>query len=215
MQWRWKIAQAAEIRWWQQYLRGKDPAAYLDWKKNYWERLLSRLAQRPAPADTVLDVGCGPAGIYLALPEQKIHAVDPLLGQYQEKLSVFRPALFPHCQFFTVPFESFKEPTCYDWVFCMNAINHVADFEGSLKKLLDYLQPDGTLVLSIDVHKYGWVKWLLRRLPTDILHPHQHSLEDYRALIGELGGDIVQEVCYKPGVIFDYYLLVVRNKKGG
>jgi len=213
MQWRWKIAQAAEIRWWQGYLRRKDPTAYLIWKKNYWEQLLNSLEQRPAPGATVLDVGCGPAGIYLALTAQNIHAVDPLLAQYEEKLPVFRPEHFPHCQFFAQPFESFNQETCYEWVFCMNAINHVADFEGSLNKLFAYLQPNGRLVLSIDVHKYQWVKQVLRRLPTDILHPHQHSLEDYRRLIQQQGGLIQQAICYQPGRIFDYFLLTIKKQE--
>ena len=33
MKWRWKIAQAAEIKWWKQYLKKQTPAEYLKNKR--------------------------------------------------------------------------------------------------------------------------------------------------------------------------------------
>ena len=37
---RWRLAQAAEIRWWRRYLRRRDKAKYLEAKRRYWRRVL-------------------------------------------------------------------------------------------------------------------------------------------------------------------------------
>ena len=43
MTFRWKIAQAAEIRWWQRYLKNKPTADYAVWKTDYWQILLAEI----------------------------------------------------------------------------------------------------------------------------------------------------------------------------
>jgi 2-polyprenyl-6-hydroxyphenyl methylase/3-demethylubiquinone-9 3-methyltransferase len=94
MKLRWQIAQAAEIRWWKSYLKKKDTTAYRTWKTAYWKQLLSELHEQPSPDTRCLDAGCGPAGIFLALEQQRVYAIDPLLDQYQQ-LPHFQPARSP------------------------------------------------------------------------------------------------------------------------
>ena len=43
--WKWRLAQALEIRWWKRYLTGKDKTAYYDWKRTYWSNTLLELLQ--------------------------------------------------------------------------------------------------------------------------------------------------------------------------
>ena len=77
----WKIAQSAELKWWKQYLRGKSITDYKTDKIQYWNTLLTGIQQHLPQLvnQRVLDAGCGPSGIFMALDKSKIHAIDPLL----------------------------------------------------------------------------------------------------------------------------------------
>ncbi|MEM6726326.1 MAG: class I SAM-dependent methyltransferase [Bacteroidota bacterium] len=80
--WRWRLAQAAEIRWWQRYLRKKEPESYLSWKRDYWENFLEKIQCIVPSQAHILDAGCGPAGIFTIFPENQVTAIDPLLYHY-------------------------------------------------------------------------------------------------------------------------------------
>ena len=108
MQLRWQIAQFFEMRWWRRYLSGKEKDAYLDWKKNYWRALLDRLDLSIPNGATVLDAGCGPAGIFTVLPTNKVDALDPLLDQYERHLPHFRKSDYPQVHFICAPLEQFE-----------------------------------------------------------------------------------------------------------
>jgi 2-polyprenyl-6-hydroxyphenyl methylase/3-demethylubiquinone-9 3-methyltransferase len=205
---RWRIAQAAEIRWWQFYLHRRDPAAYLNAKRAYWRRVLRAAGVSVPGGAAVLDAGCGPAGIFLVLDHCRVDAVDPLLEQYEARLPHFSRSAFPWVRFHTGLLEQFDAPAAYDYVFCLNALNHVADLELAADRLLRALRPGGTLVLSVDAHRHALLKPLFRALPGDILHPHQHGLADYRSLLESRSCCIRRTVRLKRGRIFDYWLLV-------
>jgi SAM-dependent methyltransferase len=211
---RWQIAQFFEIRWWQRYLGGRDKTAYLTWKKNYWQQFLAQANLAPRAGERVLDAGCGPAGIFSVLTAQRVDALDPLLDLYAAKLPHFSPTDYPHVRFFCQTLETFFPDNQYDTVFCLNAINHVADLADSLDRLVALTRRGGTLAVSIDAHKYKIAKRALRFLPGDILHPHQFDLEEYRAMLTARGCALRREVLLKKGGLFDYWLLVfeVKNK---
>lgn len=206
---RWKLAQAAEIRWWRAYLRGKDPEEYLRLKAEYWRRVLKAAGFVPEPGALVLDAGCGPAGVFMILDEQEVHAVDPLLEAYRSSLPHFEPSRYSHVRFFNQPLESFQPPVLYDAIFCFNAINHVANLGKSLDVLAGALKPGGLLLLSVDVHKHAFLKKVFQWLPGDVLHPHQHGLGEYRGMLEGRGLEVERAVRIKRGFIFDYYLMVV------
>ncbi len=205
---RWKIAQAAEIRWWKRYLSGKPTVEYLDWKRNYWLNLLQQTAVELQPGTSVLDVGCGPAGLYMVLNRQEVDAVDPLLDRYEGELPHFRKKQYPHVRFFSQPFEQFDQQKQYDTVFCLNAINHVADLGLCVDRLVGYTRPGGQLVVSVDAHNWRFFKWLFGHVPGDVLHPHQHSLEEYQRFFVNRGVSVQQCVCVKREMLFSYYVLV-------
>lgn len=208
---KWRIAQAAEIRWWRRYLGRKDPGVYRRQKEAYWKKVLERTGVAPAPRDRVLDAGCGPAGIFLLLQEQQVDAIDPLLEAYGRQLPYFSPADYPWVQFETRRLEDLKVTAVYDAVFCLNAINHVADLEIALDRLLAAARPGAPVVISVDVHRSSFLKKLFRLLPGDVLHPHQHSLDDYLARLSHRGCHIRKVERLKPGHIFDYYLIVAER----
>lgn len=182
---KWKLAQKAELIWWKRYLNPKDKDNYYNWKKNYWKGVMEKLPSsfQPKVNQTVLDAGCGPAGIFTIFPENKVVAFDPLMNQYKQDLLNFMPEDFPNVEFIDAPLEAFQYDQQFDFVFCMNAINHVADIQLAFKKLVEQVKPGGYLVVTIDAHNYSFYKHLFRMLPGDILHPHQYNLEEYNQFL--------------------------------
>ena len=213
MRLRWKIAQAAEIRWWQKYLKGKPKADYLDWKRKYWNDLLQKLDIRLTAGETNLDAGCGPAGVFIVLNQNKVDALDPLLDQYESKLAHFHKGDYPWTRFFHQPLEDFSPTEPYDKVFCFNAINHVADLDLCFDKLVESTSNGGQLIVSIDAHNISFFKHLFRIAPGDILHPHQFDLEEYKAMLEKRGCVIEQELKAGEGFFFDYYVLVAKKRE--
>lgn len=210
---RWRIAQFLEVKWWKRYLSDKEPAAYLQWKKDYWNALLQELTALPLSAgNKILDAGCGPAGVFIALDAYEVKAIDPLLHQYKE-LSHFQPDQYPTVVFETLAIEQLKEKSVYDVVFCLNAINHVSDIALAYHQLCDAVKKDGYLVVSIDAHRSNVLKSIFKALPGDVLHPHQYNLQEYEEFLTERGFKIVQTLLKTPGNIFDYYVQVAQKVK--
>lgn len=208
---RWKIAQTLEIRWWQNYLKNKETTNYLAAKRDYWQKVLNILQIDIHPNEQILDAGCGPSGIFMILNSCSVNAIDPLLDQYEKNLPHFEKAAYPWVQFYNQSLEKFTIHASYDKVFCLNAINHVADLDLCLDKLVEAIGKNGQLIISIDVHKNKWLKLIFRTFPGDILHPHQHDLKDYVKMLENRECKIVKKVNMKPGRIFDYYCLVVEG----
>ena len=214
MTFRWKIAQAAEIRWWQGYLKNKPTTDYAVWKTKYWQDLLAEIGlnHKNTEGGKILDAGCGPAGIFMIFKNQDVDALDPLLGEYEAKLPHFRTKNYPNVQFFSQPLESFSDKKdVYDTVFCLNAINHVADLQRAFDVLVDATKSGGTLVVSIDAHNYGFLKTIFQALPGDVLHPHQFDLAEYSAMLTSRGCRIERTLLKKTEFIFNYYVLVATK----
>ena len=229
---RWKIAQAAEIRWWQRYLKNKPTADYAAWKRQYWRDLLTEIglnAEKSPVFDvytegsnatqnaqltthhSILDAGCGPAGIFMVFKNAAVDALDPLLDSYEATLPHFKKSNFPNVRFFSKPLESFVAEKPYDAVFCLNAINHVADLSRCFDVLVGATKRGGTLVISIDAHNFPFLKRLFQALPGDILHPHQYDLAEYMAMLTERGCRIERVILKKHEFIFNYYVLVATK----
>lgn len=208
---KWQLAQFLEIRWWQWYLRKKRPDAYLTAKSAYWQRVLDHLGLVVPAGARVLDAGCGPAGIFMVLPQAQVLALDPLLAAYAEKLPHFAPENYPWVQFITTSLEDFSVREPFDLVFCLNAINHVDDLAKGISILAQATASGHSLIISIDAHRWSALKWLFRLLPGDALHPHQHSLSDYLVMLQDAGFSPTRKIRLKPGVIFDYWILQMKK----
>jgi 2-polyprenyl-6-hydroxyphenyl methylase/3-demethylubiquinone-9 3-methyltransferase len=209
----WKIAQSAELRWWKNYLKDKDPDDYKKEKLAYWKKVLAPLDSLVSNIEglDVLDAGCGPAGIFMALDSARVDAVDPLLEEYHHKLKHFDKGDYPWVRFFESPLETFDLQKQYDIVFCMNVINHVADIALCYQKLSEWIRPGGRLVISIDAHTIPGLKHVFRWLPGDILHPHQFDLQDYRDFLGANQLVLQQEETLNHGLLFNHVLQIAQK----
>ncbi len=209
----WKIAQSAELRWWRKYLADKETDVYRKEKLAYWEKILKEVRDVVVHVDglDILDAGCGPAGVFMALPNAMVDAVDPLLEDYHQQLKHFDKGDFPWVRFFESPLETFDLQKQYDLVFCINAINHVADIALCYRKLSQWIKPGGYLVISIDAHTIPGLKHIFRWLPGDILHPHQFDLQDYRDFLGDESLILHEEKILQQGWIFNHVLQIAQK----
>ncbi|MFN0274409.1 MAG: class I SAM-dependent methyltransferase [Chitinophagales bacterium] len=211
---KWNLAQKAELRWWENYLQGKNIEEYLEWKRNYWQKLLD-MVSISCPVESgkrILDAGCGPAGIFMNLPDCEVDALDPLLDEYDKKLSHFKKKNYSGVQFLSIPLEELHTRGKYDIVFCMNAINHVSNLGRCYDLLADAVKPGGKLVITIDAHNYSFFKHLFRLLPGDILHPHQYDLEEYEDFLTDRNFRILQHEKLKKEFFFNHYLQVAIKR---
>lgn len=211
--WRWQLAQFLELRWWKRYLQQQDWNTYLAAKRKYWRKVLKEMDLSLSTEERILDAGCGPAGIFTILPNQNITAIDPLIEFYENNLPGFQRDQFPKVHFQALMLEQLQEVSVYDLVFCLNAINHVADLNLAMQRLARCLKSEGLMVISIDVHRFKFLKFVFRLLPGDALHPQQDDLQDYLSLLQKYGLEIQKKLVLKKGWIFNY--VAIKAKKNG
>jgi 2-polyprenyl-3-methyl-5-hydroxy-6-metoxy-1,4-benzoquinol methylase len=205
---RWRVAQSIEQWWWRRYLAKKDKQEYLSWKKEYWQGFLKKCALKVPGEKIILDAGCGPAGIFIILENNTVSALDPLIEKYEAQLQHFSKSGYPKINFLTQSIEALSLNEHFDIIYCINAINHVADIKKAYQLLFDALKKGGELVLSIDAHNYKFLKKIFQAIPGDVLHPHQYSLEEYSQFGIDLGMQLKSTTLIKEEGIFNYYALV-------
>lgn len=208
---RWTLAQFFEKWWWKNYLAPRAPSEYLTWKRNYWVRFFEKIGLQIPENQRVLDVGGGPAGVYIMLEKCAVTAVDPLFDFYEKSFPHFKKAVYPNAQFFPARFEDFTVEKPFDWVFCLNVINHVADLEMCIGNLAKATRRSGQLILSVDAHNFLFFKYLFRWIPGDILHPQQFSIAEYAAKLSAAGFEISQKTVLKKAFIFNYWVMVAHR----
>lgn len=208
---RWQTAQWFEKRWWKNYLKNKPVAEYLEWKTSYWLQFLKELEIELPKEKSILDAGCGPAGIFTVLEGNEVIAIDPLLHVYESELAHFSRSNYPQVNFEKRGLESIDWTNQFDLIFCLNVINHVQDIRRSIALLANALKPSSTMILSIDAHNFKLPKYLFRMLPLDILHPHQYDLKEYISLAENADFICKKSVLIKSAFLFDYYALVLEK----
>lgn len=214
MRLRWKLAQTFEILWWKEHVRGKNKQAYLGDKKAYWHDLLAKCAHVLTVKDTdsIIDMGCGPSGIYIVYPDNPITAVDPLIDKYESEVPVFAKADYPNVTFVRSAIEEYVPNRTYDHIFCMNAINHVSDIQAGFEKLGQLAHKGSNIIVTIDAHNNSLMKAIFRIGPGDVLHPHQYDKKEYTDFVANLGCEILDTICLKKESVFSHYVIVARKK---
>jgi 2-polyprenyl-6-hydroxyphenyl methylase/3-demethylubiquinone-9 3-methyltransferase len=210
---RYHLAQSLEQLWWRRYLGKQNPEKYIDWKRNYWIQFLEKLPSELIQADNqnLADLGCGPAGVFMVLQNQKITAVDPLLSKY-ETTTFFDLKNYPWVNFKNAQIENLEPKEEFDGAFCLNAINHVQNLQVALQTIEKSLKPGGWLVLSSDVHKRKWSRKLLKNVSwIDPLHPQQDHAEDYENAFQDLKLNIQSSFRHGEKFLFEYRVWILRK----
>lgn len=211
---KWNIAQWCEKQWWKLYLRNKPIEEYIAWKSNYWNQFLQKNTTfNTKKFNSILDAGCGPAGIFIAFSNIKnVVAIDPLINFYEKEISHFLPQMYPNVKFKNTTIENYKNDEKHDAVFCLNAINHVENIKLSLNAINNSMKSNATLYLSVDTHNYNTLKKIFQLLPGDVLHPHQYDLNTYIELLKNAQFEISKTVLIQKEFIFSYYLIEAIKK---
>ena len=148
----------------------------------------------------------------MALPKYRVVAIDPLLDDYKRD-GLLQSEKFPWVEFITGNIEhlsDMKSPL----VLCMNVLNHVEDLGASLKSLRAATSDNGHFVMTIDVHRNALLRTILRLIPIDRLHPHQHTLKEYVRLIEANGLGIVHsEPIWKRGPLGHWLVVASAVQK--
>lgn len=210
---RYQLAQSLEQRWWKRYLAKKQPENYLDWKRNYWIQFLEKLPTELLQNENqnLADFGCGPAGIFMVLKNQKVTALDPLLSKY-EATTFFDLNNYPWVKFENAQIENLKSKDEFDGAFCLNAINHVQDLQIALQTIENSLKPGGWLVLSSDVHKRHWTRKLFKKISwIDPLHPQQDHAQDYEMSFQKLNLAVESSFRHSENFLFEYRVWLLRK----
>ncbi len=205
---RWKLAQFFEKYWWQNYLSSKNSSTYLNWKRNYWKSVLTKTNIKLK--GNVIDIGCGPAGIFTIANNQYIDALDPLIDTYIKK-RLLTPKRYPNVHFISTSLESFSSIKRYDTLCCLNAINHCENISACVQNLAILANTNSTLLLSTDVHKYKIFKFLFSLFPLDILHPQQMTLQDYEKLLIKNGFNIIDKIEETSSFIYSYWFIKAKK----
>lgn len=175
-EWRWRLAQWLERHWWSTYTKKKNPQDYLAWKRSYWNNYLTHLPPHlqynlKNKNLTILDMGCGPAGIFMVLERHTVDCVDPLLPYYIH-LDIFDPCWYPNASFYAASAEQWTPHKQYDIIFCTNALDHMKDWEIAVNRMASWLKARGFLVVSVDIPSRV-MGTLLQIANLDPLHPHK------------------------------------------
>jgi SAM-dependent methyltransferase len=172
-----------------------------------------------------------PEGGFNTNSQVRVTAVDPLLNTYEKTLPFFDKEDFPYTTFINQKLEDFQpaeitpkppeggfnsQPNAlgvqkFGIVFCMNAINHVADIDLAYDRLINAAANSGYVVVSIDAHNHSFFKKLFRLIPGDILHPHQYDLEEYCDFMTQRGCTILKKLLVKKEFFFSHYVVVGRK----
>jgi 2-polyprenyl-6-hydroxyphenyl methylase/3-demethylubiquinone-9 3-methyltransferase len=147
----------------------------------------------------------------MAFPHHHVTAFDPLIDHYEHDLVHFKKVRYANVSFYQSDLEHFNPEQQFDVVFCMNAINHVHDIQASFNQLHAYGKPGSVLVITIDAHTHTIFKKLFRLLPGDILHPHQHDLNEYQQMLLKLGYELLGTELLKHTFLFDHYMLIAKK----
>ena len=147
----------------------------------------------------------------MIFPDSDITAVDPLLDKYEKDLPLFSKTDYPNVQFIQSPIEKFVPAKKFDYVFCMNAINHVSDITKGFEVLADCCAEKGKIIVTIDAHNNALMKAIFRIGPGDVLHPHQYDVQEYTAFLERVGFKVIKSINLEPGHIFDLCLLVAER----
>jgi len=159
----------------------EDIAEYLRLRKDTWASLVDLLKDEITlnGAQRVLDIGCGPTSIFLAIREGEKYVVDPTL----ERLFQLHPFVrevkeYRDVHFISSPVEEATFDKKFDLIFTINSLDHVGALRPVINKIDDLLAPGGRLVVIVDCYADRAVRNIMSFFDVDLPHPHHFIAGD-------------------------------------
>lgn len=174
MQSRWESAQSVE----------KDHGTHTSMDKR--KRAVAKLANvdlelSDFDSARVLAVGGGTGAIHSLSNAECAVSVDPITLDKNDVLSESEAHLTTAVGEY-LPFDS----NCFDYVLCINVLDHTLNPRNVLREIKRVLTDDGTLLLKLNV--YELPEFVLQRLSiVDRPHLHHYSSNSLQTLLTELG----------------------------
>ncbi len=152
---RWQEAQASERSYWENTSWQQTPA---EQRRSEWSRHLGSLdlTLDEFAGQSILDIGCGPAGVVNFVTADRRVGVDPLASTYSQWNGFFGdPVELVDSQAESMPFGD----DSFDTLFCINCIDHTQQPGAILGECARVLKPGGLFVFHVDLDSP------LRKLP--------------------------------------------------
>src|SRR5262245_33843836 len=111
-----------------------ESKVYRENKSKYWHLIIQKagLSLHDLARKQILEVGCGPSGIFMIFPDTSdLTLLDPLLNEYT-KIS---PQLISGRKIIGEPLEYAKLESKYDVIIAINCLDHCDDIHLFLRKL--------------------------------------------------------------------------------
>jgi SAM-dependent methyltransferase len=180
---RWEIAQKLEKTCWENIREKVNSEEYLEKKTHFWRKVLRELPPEIKLDENtrILDVGCGPSGILLAIDSGELYGLDSLMDYY---LRSFPHLLTRNISWIKGRIENFAHPEKFDLVFMMNTLDHTFNPEQAIHSIKHILRAGGYVVVTVNCHNYKVLKWyfeIFNRF-VDAYHPFQYTARDIKKL---------------------------------
>ena len=154
---------------------------FLRLRRFTWASLLEVLKDEVAVDNSkrVLDIGCGPTSIFLALRDGQKYVVDPALDrlfqlhEFMKDVEEYKDVNFSSC-----PIEETTFDKPFDLIFSINSIDHVGALEPVIEKIDELLTPGGILVVIVDCYADKAVSAIMNFFDVDLPHPHHFIIGD-------------------------------------
>ena len=159
----------------------EDITEFLRLRRHTWSRLVDLLKGEIAfdSSKRVLDIGCGPTSIFLALRDGEKYVVDPTL-EYLFKLHPFVREVeeYSNVNFASSTIEETTFDKQFDLIFTINSLDHVGALKPVIDKIDELLAPGGFLVVIVDCYADRAVRNIMKIFDVDLPHPHHFIIDD-------------------------------------
>jgi SAM-dependent methyltransferase len=155
-----------DASYWENFWGGQFPEIIMNKEGCELHPLLSQYLPQATQSNPVelIEIGCYPGWFLYYFAKEfgyRVSGVDflPEAGQIPAKLA----SVGVDAQVCVADFFTFKPDHQYDIVFSKGFVEHFANWQEVLQKLLDLLKPGGSLVIDFPNFRYGqyWLRWLI------------------------------------------------------
>jgi len=162
-------------------------------KEKYWKSVLARALPGTTPSDLrrkrVLEIGCGPSGLFMIAPEGIDYTcLDPLMDEYLTNFPEIRDKKLKYVNGKVEDFAGGGKES-FDLILGFNAIDHVDDIATAMRSIYELSNRQTVVVLSLNSHNYRILQrvFSLFSFILDPLHKHQHTTAQYEKIFKQSG----------------------------